>query len=420
MNLRPFPLLPACVLLLASALACNDSTAPEGDQPAPGLVLGRRLAAGENVACALTTAGKVFCWGINTPYWEYGAPVGSIPGGISPTAAAAPVVASLARGVGPHFCGIGAGKDGVCWGRDGAGQLGRGYIGPNGNAAGKVGGALRWTDLAVGRLTTCGIAETGAGYCWGRNQYGVIGTARIPIDAFVFLPSAIDGGHLFKSISAGWLHTCAVATDGTAYCWGNNLYGQLGINASDTSSRNIPTVVSESLKFTEVSAGSRYTCGLTTTGDAYCWGANATGQLGDGTTITRAAPVLVSGGRKYTQLVTSSGFGDGTAVTVPFSGDLVGTYGHTCALATDGRAYCWGWNGSGQLGDGTQTDRHVPTAVSGTQTFSTLAAGGAFTCGMLIDNVWCWGSNVQGQVGSGDGDRVLLSPRAVGAPFRNP
>ncbi len=408
---------PAFVVLLGSALACRDSTAPAAD---PTLVLGRRLIAGEQVACALTAEGRVNCWGLNTNVWEYAAPPGTIPGGVVPTAAATPIIASLARGVGTHFCGVNAKKDAVCWARDGAGQLGRGYLDLEGNAAANVNSDVKWADLSVGRLTTCGVSDTGVGYCWGRNQYGAVGAARIPADAFVFLPNPVDGGHVFKSISTGWLHSCGVDVDGTAYCWGNNEYGQLGIGATDTSSRNVPTAVSGNLKFIEISSGSRYTCGLTTAGDAYCWGANATGQLGDGATTQRRAPALVVGGIKFTQLVTSSGFANGSAVPPPLTGDLIGTYGHTCALAADGRAYCWGWNGNGELGDGTQADRLVPTGVAGSLTFTTIAVGGAFTCGMRADNVWCWGSNAQGQVGSGDGERVLPLPRAVGAPFRSP
>jgi alpha-tubulin suppressor-like RCC1 family protein len=397
--------------------ACNSS---ETTGPGSNPDLGRRLIAGETVACALTSTGQVYCWGLNSNFWDYGASPGVKPGGGAPTEAIVPILKSLGRGLGTHFCGLNLSNDAVCWARDGSGQLGRGVVLLTGNSAGVVVGGTHWKEVFMGRLTTCGLSDANLGFCWGFNQSGTVGASRFPVGVLVHTPTQIDSLSTLKDIAAGWLHACAITTAGAAYCWGNNVHGQLGISSPDTASRLFPLRVTGATTFASLAMGSRHTCALATDGDAWCWGANATGQLGDGSTTPRLEPVRVSGGIKFTQLVSGSGFANGSAVQPPVTGADVGTYGHTCGLTAAGKAYCWGWNGNGQLGDGTQTDRFVPTAVSGNLTFETLALGSAYTCGMQGDNVWCWGSNLNGQLGGNNGGQVGLTPSPVAAPFKAP
>jgi alpha-tubulin suppressor-like RCC1 family protein len=397
-------------------IACNSGE-PTG--PGSNPTLGRRLIAGETVACALTSSGQSHCWGLNSTFYEYGASTAIKPGGGAPSEAIVPVLASLARGVGSHFCGLNAGKDAICWGRDGSGQLGRGSVMATGNPAGTVFGGTKWKEITVGRIMTCGLSDANFGFCWGLNQYGSVGVAAIPEVARVFTPVRVDSLGALRDIAPGWLHACAINAAGEALCWGNNHHGQLGINSADTSARRLPVRVTGTTTFTQLAMGSRHTCALASDGDAWCWGANATGQLGDGTTELRLAPVRVSGGLKFTQLVVGSGFGNGSAVQPPVTGNDVGTYGHTCGLTAAGKAYCWGWNGNGQLGDDTQVNRSVPTAVAANLTFDQLALGSAYSCGMKGDYVWCWGSNLQGQTGN-NGTQLVLAPAAVLAPFRAP
>jgi alpha-tubulin suppressor-like RCC1 family protein len=116
--------------------------------------------------------------------------------------------------------------------------------------------------------------------------------------------------------------------------------------------------------------------------------------------------------------VTASGFA-GVSSAVPPAPRLQGGVAHTCALTEAGAAWCWGWNGNGQLGDGSVTDRSAPVAVRGGLTFDLIGAGGSYSCGMRGNGVWCWGSNVVGQLGNGT-TVPEPAPVKVGAPFDRP
>ena len=167
-------------------------------------------------------------------------------------------------------------------------------------------------------------------------------------------PVAVSGGHTFAAVSAGFYFTCGVTTSGAAYCWGYNGGGQLGDGT--TTNSLTPVAVSGGLTFAAVSAGSGQTCGVTTSGAAYCWGSNDYGEGGRGTFTSSSTPVAVSGGFTF------------AALSAGGAGSTVGP--HTCGVTPGGAAYCWGYNGYGQLGDGTSgTNRLTPVAVSGGLTF---------------------------------------------------
>jgi alpha-tubulin suppressor-like RCC1 family protein len=185
----------------------------------------------------------------------------------------------------------------------------------------------------------------------------------------------------FKQVSAGGDFNCGVTTDGRAYCWGGNSNGELGDGTREW--RNVPTAVAGGLVFRNIAAGSFHTCGVTTDDLLYCWGSNLFGRLGDGTTVDRLVPTRVRGQRFYA--IASIG------------------YFHTCALAkSDHRAFCWGYNGNGQLGDGTKTERHAPVAVAGGRSFKQLDAGDVHTCAVTSANqAFCWGSDFGGKLGDG-------------------
>src|SRR5207249_149557 len=173
---------------------------------------------------------------------------------------------------------------------------------------------------------------------------------------FSFLtPVAVSGGLTFTAVSTSDYHTCGVTTSGAAYCWGWNNSGGLGDGTSGTD-RLTPVAVSGGLTFAAVSAGVINACGVTTSGAAYCWGYNGSGVLGSGTTTSSATPVAVSGGL--------------TLAAVSVGGSSPYQESHTCGVTPSGAAYCWGYNRYGQLGDGTGgTYRLTPVAVSGGLTF---------------------------------------------------
>jgi len=175
----------------------------------------------------------------------------------------------------------------------------------------------------------------------------------------------------FASVSAGGNHTCGVTTSGAAYCWGWDYNGQLG-NGPATDDQPNPVAVSGGLTFAMVSAGSGHTCGVTTAGAAYCWGTGDGGRLGNGSTDGQITPVAVSGGLVFASV--NAGIN------------------HSCGVTTAGAAYCWGQGFSGQIGNGASDDRHTPTAVSGGLTFASVSAGNNHSCGITTSGaVNCWG-----------------------------
>ena len=224
------------------------------------------------------------------------------------------------------------------------------------------------TQVSSGTNSTCALSSIGAAYCWGGNSNGQLGnnlTTASPVPVAVTTSGALSGATVTQ-VSAGNSFACAVGGTGAAYCWGYNASGQLG-NASTTSS-SVPVAVTTSgalsgVTVTQVSAGASYTCALGGTGAPYCWGLNGGGQLGNGSTTTSSIPVAV----------TTSGALSGVTVTEVSAGNTV-----ACAVGGTG-AYCWGTNGSGQAGDGTTTQRNAPVQVlllsPGAPTGVTVTAG---------------------------------------------
>ncbi|HVH66599.1 MAG TPA: hypothetical protein VM716_01900 [Gemmatimonadales bacterium] len=193
-------------------------------------------------------------------------------------------------------------------------------------------------------------------------------------------PTPVAGGLVFAAVIPAEASTCGVTTAGAVYCWGANDAGQLGDGS--TIGRTSPVAVVGGLSFATVSTLLGHTCGVTTGGAVYCWGGNHAGQLGDGTTTNRSSPVAVQGGLTFA-----------TVSVGPF---------HTCGVTTAGAAYCWGQNVSGELGDGKpfESSRTSPVAVVGGLTFATVSLGYAHTCGVTTGGAaFCWGSNSAGQLG---------------------
>jgi len=345
-------------------------------------------------------------------------------------------------------CGVTADSLAYCWGYNKNAQLGDGTTSSPRLAPVRVQGGLRFRTVTASAYHGCGVTGVGKAYCWGDNSSGQLGTGTTSsFSSPQLTPVAVEGGLRFRNLSAGPFYTCGVTTDDRAYCWGYNGSGRLGDGTFSGDFRTAPVAVTGGLRFRLVSAGSDYACGITTANRAYCWGDNRYGQLGDSSNFTsRAAPSGVAGGRSYQWLdagrfhtcaVTTDGrafcwgngragqLGTGKAYLSFWPRRVAGgllfrniTSGalHSCGLGTDGRSYCWGANESGQLGDGTTTQRLVPTAVHGGLAFAHLSGGEAFSCGITTAaRAYCWGGNWVGQLGDGTTVSRPL-PKAVVGP----
>ena len=265
---------------------------------------------------------------------------------------------------------------------------------------------VQLVDLAsvdAGTFHTCGLTTTGEAYCWGINFDSGLGVGLTTLtcpgfsdgsgDACSTTPKAVSGRRPFVSISVANGFTCGLTTSGAAYCWGHNSDGRLG--TGDTLRTTVPVAVVGGLSLVSVSAGGAHSCGLTATGAAYCWGSNEHSQLGttsasetcqnrfSGDIIPcSTTPVPVSGGLTFAS-VTAGG-------------------GYACGLTPIGAAYCWGENSKGQLGIGDTLRTTVPVAVAGGFTFTSVSAGGAHTCGLTTTGTaYCWGYNWAGHLGDG-------------------
>ena len=210
---------------------------------------------------------------------------------------------------------------------------------------------VSFVAISAGGSHTCAIAkDTGKAYCWGMNNGGQIGTSPRTTSSKIPIAVATRNNSIlvFSAISAGISHTCAIEKDtGVAYCWGRNIDYQLGIGTNVD--QYLPTVVSKpaDVRILSISAGGFHTCAVAQdTNVAYCWGRNGDFQLGNGSTNAFAnVPVAVN-----------------MPSNTVFASSEAGSY-HTCALTSGGKAYCWGRNSHGQLGDGTVTNSNIPVTV---------------------------------------------------------
>jgi alpha-tubulin suppressor-like RCC1 family protein len=352
------------------------------------------IAAGGEHTCALSTGGVVKCWGYNL-YGQLGdgtsdylrstpADVVGLPNGVVAISAGA-----------LHACALTSGGAVTCWGGNAYGQLGDGTSGTSRRTPVDVPGLAGGIEaISAGGLHTCALTSGGAVKCWGQNEYGALGDGNLGTNRLTPVRVAgLDGG--VAAISLGGLHTCALTGGGAVKCWGDNASGQLGDGTSGTSRLTPVDVPGLAGGIEAISAGESHTCVLTSGGAVKCWGYNDTGQLGDGTSGTiRLTPVDVLGLA-----------GGVTAIAV-------GAY-HTCALTSGGGVKCWGYNGHGQIGDGTSgTNRLTPRDVVGLGSGAkAISAGPYHTCALTSGGgVKCWGNNGPGQVGDGTSGNVRLTP----------
>lgn len=374
------------------------------------------LVAGGGYTCARTVERTVACWGLND-WGQLGN--GALLHRPQPVYGLDEEITAVQSGF-LHTCALSVTKAIYCWGMNDHSQLGDGTALDRAQPVKVRGGDLRFTAMAVGGSHTCALSEEKAFFCWGKNDQGQLGNGDLiglPYPVNVAPPPPYPP---FVEISAGGAHTCAVTDTGELYCWGDNRDGQLGDGT--TEHRLSPTQVPNLAEaISAVAAGGVNTCALSATGKLYCWGNNLYGQLGDGTTISRTIPIQVPltrtvqavdvSGRHTCALLTDGAVycwgenGDGSTPTavqgIPEKATFIGIGSeHSCAGLSSGRLICWGANMHGQLGNGTALTSPTPTTVQyANGAFTAMSGGFDYSCALSMDRrVLCWGDGWGGQV----------------------
>ncbi len=329
------------------------------------------FALGFGHSCLWNSAGNGKCWGLGGS-GELGN--GSTSNQMSSVAISGGYNWSYLDSTASTTCGVTAGNSGYCWGYGSGGQLG---IGSTTNQTSPQLVTGTWSKIVVGDEHGCGLATDNTISCWGTNTGGELGDGTTTPN---YNPASISGGGTFTDLDTNGIHVCAITTGGAIKCWGDNTYGQLGNNSLSLATSQVVSTLFAST-YLKVATGSNFTCAIRSDSSMECIGAGTLGQLGNGTSTS-----------SWNTIITVSGGGGWT--------DVSAGSGHVCGLKTND-LYCWGFNVSGQLGDGTYADKNTPTMVSGT--YSKVFAGYEHTCAITMGGALkCWGKNTYGQLGNGN------------------
>ena len=356
------------------------------------------ISSGYRDTCGILVNGSVVCWGSGTGV-SYSGSGGLIQ--MPPNSYATSVSVGLY-----HACMILHDGSVYCWGHDTDGELGNGLplwgSGTPLQVSMPVGEIA--VEISLGRSTSCAVTANGSAYCWGDNGFGQVGTNN---RSDVLSPHLVSLGGQVSSVNVGFRHTCALLHNGSVYCWGENANGQLGDGTTtgtcplvNGSGWNCLSPVQALLPRSAVSitTGNDVSCAILDNYSAMCWGRNSTGQLGDGSVPCSGTGVdsCANSVPIYVQKPSNN-----THFVQIDTADIM--EGHTCALVQNGSVYCWGANDFGQLGDGSTTERHSPVAVifSSQSQISAITTGARHTCAVLQNNsAMCWGDNYVGQLGN--------------------
>lgn len=347
------------------------------------------VAAGGENSCGVQTDGSLWCWGANYDGQIGDGTDGGINRKLEPTQISATDTWSEIAVGNYHVCALSDSGQLQCWGYGGDGQIGNGsWTTPVNLPASVLNSDLPWLMVSAGDRHSCAIKSNNTLWCWGRGADGRLG------DGFTTdrnTPTIVAGE--WSKVAAGGSHTCAIRSDGALRCWGDNEFGQLGNGLSGFGeSSSLPDVVNSAVNWTDITAGSNFTCGIKLDGTLWCWGQNYFGQIGQGD----------SGGQDTHDLPTQIG-----TETQWRSVKASGTGDHVCAYKQDDSFWCWGDNGYGQLGEGSVVDGTnqyslVPVPVNPDTDWASISLGYYHSCAIKENgSLWCWGDNTDGTVGDG-------------------
>lgn len=349
------------------------------------------LSSGGDHTCAIIDNGSVSCWGLGSK-GQLGN--GGVSTQYSPTLVTGLGVGRTAVSISAgysHTCAVLDNGEVACWGENNVGQLGNG-----GNSDSSI--PTLTNSLGVGRTAvevsaamahTCAILDDGSVVCWGSGNYGQIGNGANYDTTSPLLTSALGSGQSVIALSSGGYHSCAVLDNGEVVCWGFGVNGELGNGG--TSNVNTPTLTNSfgsGRIAVGITSGEYFSCALLNDGSVACWGNGANGQIGNGGTSQVNTPTQ------------TSGFGQGVTVTAISSGNRF-----VCAILDNTDMACWGYGGDGQLGNGSTSDRNVPTSIYGFASGGiavAVSSGLSHTCAILdTGDISCWGAGVYGRLGNG-------------------
>jgi alpha-tubulin suppressor-like RCC1 family protein len=337
-----------------------------------------------------------------------------------------------------HTCAVKSDTTAWCWGTGADYRLGN-NSNANSNTPVQVqkitdGTALTGViQVTAAEKSACALINNGAVWCWGYNGRYELGDGTLTtrqraqqntMTGATSIQATYDDVMAVKSDGSAWKwgfdivtptelipatnilqhddaadHYCYLQTDRTVWCGGTNYYGENGNGPSAWPPRQVPGFNNAA----QVVTGDTYsTCALKTDGTVWCWGWNVYGSAGDGTTTQRNSPVQVPGLIGMTMLSVGG---------APWNDD------YYCAVKNDGTLWCWGYNGSGQLGNGNTTEQHTPVQAAITNVKELIATGKDFVCAEKNDGtIWCWGEGSNGQLGNGASNDSLAPVQVLNFP----
>jgi len=406
----------------------------------------KQIASGRDHTCAIASDDQAYCWGDNN-YGQLGNGDMSLNHSLAPIAVQSSDPGDVLYGktikqisAGYYYtCAIASDDQAYCWGDGWSGQLGNDLIGDTPvpvavDTSGVLSGKTI-KQIAPSESHTCAIASDDQAYCWGRGHTGQLGddlgsNSLVPVAVKNSDPGDVLYGKTIKQIVTGEMHTCAIASDDQAYCWGYGEEGQLGDDYASAGRSDVPVAVDTSgvlngKTIKQISSGYYHICVIASDDQAYCWGGNWNGVLGNGDDLINYASVPLP--------VQNSNPGD--ALYGKTIEQVAAGQSHTCVIASDGQAYCWGMNWFNQLGTDTGYSyiSYDPLPVQNSdpgdalygKVLKQMSAGYQHTCAIASDDqAYCWGDNSHGQLGDGkiggDGQPMGHGPAAPVIVKSNP